>query len=177
MSEEYTPEEVHESLAHETAELIDTILTVELATVDTDGMPDIGYQPYMLTETGMYIYTSKIATNGRNMIAGQPTKAMFIEDSETSKILLARQRVLFNLKNVRAIDRDCDEFETVIAQFQSKYGNIYAQLRTMTDFQMLHFDFGSGSFVRGFAQAFRRSEEGIWGFAGGGVGGKAHENE
>ena len=177
MSEEYTPEEVHESLAHETAELIDTILTAELATVDADGMPDIGYQPYILTETGMYVYVSKIATNARNMIEGQPTKAMFIEDSETSKILLARQRVLFNLKNVRLIERDGDEFETVLAQFKGKYGNIYAKLREMTDFQLLHFDFGSGSFVRGFAQAFIRSDDGIWGFAGGGIGGKGHESE
>ena len=177
MSEEYTPEEVHESLAHETAELIDTIQTVELATVDKDGMPDIGYQPYIITETGMYIYVSKIATNARNMIEGQPTKAMFIEDEQVSKILLARQRVLFNLKNVRAIERDGDEFETVMEQFHAKYGNVYNQLRTMTDFQMLHFDFGSGSFVRGFAQAFRRTDEGIWGFAGGGIGGKAHEND
>ena len=176
MSEEYTPEEVHESLAHETAELIDTIQTVELATVDTDGMPDIGYQPYILTETGMYIYVSKIATNARNMIEGQPTKAMFIEDEQVSKILLARQRVLYNLKNVRLIERDCDEFEKVLEQFQSKYGNVYNQLRTMTDFQMLHFDFGSGSFVRGFAQAFIRSDEGIWGFAGGGIGGKGHRS-
>ena len=177
MSEEYTPEEVHESLAHETSELIDTILTVELATVDKNGMPDIGYQPYVLTETGMYVYVSKIATNARNMIEGQPTKAMFIEDSETSKILLARQRVLFNLKNVRAIERDGDEFEKVFEQFHAKYGNVYNRLREMTDFQMLHFDFASGSFVRGFAQAFIRSEDGIWGFAGGGIGGKGHEND
>ena len=57
--------------------------TLQLATVDADGQPNVSYAPFVQNQEGYFILISEIARHARNLQVNPNVSIMMIEDEDT----------------------------------------------------------------------------------------------
>ncbi len=105
--------------------------TLQLATVDADGRPNVSYAPFVQNQEGYFVLISKIARHARNLLENPQVSLMMIEDEEGAKQLFARKRLTFDAV-ASVIERDTQLWHQVITQmeerFGEKWGSVLAKL-------------------------------------------------
>ncbi|MDF5452122.1 heme utilization protein HutZ, partial [Vibrio parahaemolyticus] len=130
--------------------------TLQLATVDAEGRPNVSYAPYVQNQEGYFVLISKIARHARNLLENPNVSLMMIEDEESSKQLFARKRLTFDaVANV--VERDTEMWQQVVGQMQERFGEIIDGLSQLEDFVLFNLKPESGLFVKGFGQAYQVS--------------------
>ncbi|MGF1692905.1 heme utilization protein HutZ [Photobacterium kagoshimensis] len=132
--------------------------TVQLATVDANGKPNVSYAPFALLDDGYYVLISQIARHARNLLENPQVSLMMIEDEATSKTLYARKRLTFEA-DVSVVERQSEVWLEAVSSLKARFGDIVDGLSGLEDFTMFRLAPTQGLFVKGFGQAFQVSSD------------------
>lgn len=130
--------------------------TLQIATVDEHGRPNVSYAPYVQNQDGFFVLISKIARHANNLQANPAASIMLIEDEEHAKQLFARKRLTFD-STATSVERESEQWHTIIAQMKERFGDIIDGLSQFKDFILFHFSVDQGLYVKGFGQAYQVS--------------------
>jgi putative heme iron utilization protein len=130
-----------------------------LATSNPDGSSLTSYAPFIVNEQRQFtIFTSQLAAHTANLQRTGQASVMLIEDEAAATQIFARRRLTFQCR-ASLIPRDSDEGETVLAQYEARFGKMVGLLKSLPDFQLFQLQPQSGTLVIGFAQAYTLSGE------------------
>ncbi|OAN17701.1 heme utilization protein HutZ [Photobacterium jeanii] len=149
-------ERLQNRLGPEIKEFRESCLTLQLATVDADGKPNVSYAPFALLDDGYYVLISQIARHARNLLENPQVSLMMIEDEGTAKTLYARKRLTFEA-DVSVVERETERWAEAVAGLKTRFGEIIDGLSGLEDFKMFRLAPTQGLFVKGFGQAFQVS--------------------
>ncbi|HHF2876364.1 TPA: heme utilization protein HutZ [Vibrio diabolicus] len=156
MDQQVKQERLQGRLGPEIKEFRQKRRTLQLATVDAEGRPNVSYAPYVQNQEGYFVLISKIARHARNLLENPNVSLMMIEDEESSKQLFARKRLTFDaVANV--VERDTEMWQQVVGQMKERFGEIIDGLSQLEDFVLFNLKPESGLFVKGFGQAYQVS--------------------
>ncbi|MFH4497341.1 heme utilization protein HutZ [Vibrio diabolicus] len=156
MDQQVKQERLQGRLGPEIKEFRQERCTLQLATVDAEGRPNVSYAPYVQNQEGYFVLISKIARHARNLLENPNVSLMMIEDEESSKQLFARKRLTFDaVANV--VERDTEMWHQVVGQMKERFGEIIDGLSQLEDFVLFNLKPESGLFVKGFGQAYQVS--------------------
>jgi heme iron utilization protein len=149
-----------DSIKEEYIQFPDGFDSVLMATVSVDGVPDASYAVYLFHDNAYYVYISELATHTENLMRSAKASLLFIENEEQAQNLFARQRMTLEC-SAQEIERGSDHFEQVLDLFIKRFGNFMQMLKSLNDFHLFRMSPQSGTYVRGFAQAYRLHGEGL----------------
>ncbi|KGY08354.1 MULTISPECIES: heme utilization protein HutZ [Vibrio] len=130
--------------------------TVQIATVDEQGRPNVSYAPYVQNKDGFFVLISKIARHANNLLVNPAASIMLIEDEDNAKHLFARKRLTFD-STATIVERESEQWQVIIAQMRERFGDIIDGLSQFQDFILFHFSVDQGLYVKGFGQAYQVS--------------------
>jgi heme iron utilization protein len=133
--------------------LIDSQLSLLLATGSDNGDADISYAPYVCLENVFYVYVSELAKHTGNMLQRRQASVMFIQPEAEAANLFARQRLVFNCR-VAEIGKDSPSYSRVLDAMRDRFGEVVGVLRSLPDFHLLALTPLQGQYVAGFGKAF-----------------------
>tara|TARA_R100000027_G_scaffold43940_2_gene33051 strand:- start:964 stop:1500 length:537 start_codon:yes stop_codon:yes gene_type:complete len=140
-------------------EMLDSVQSIQLATVNADGFPTASYSPALLDEdNNFYIYISEMADHTGNLMNNGRAALMIIEDEKTADQLFARKRVSFQAK-AEHIASDSPEWEKILDLYVEKYGRVASHLKSMGDFHLFRLVPANGRLVVGFGRAYSISPD------------------
>ncbi len=129
--------------------------TLQLATVSADGEPEASYAPFVVRGDGaMCIYVSDLSRHTANLRVTGRASVLFVASEADTEEMFARVRLTFRCA-VRPHERHSDAFEQILDQFDAEFGEVMKMIRPLEDFHLFALVPESGSYVRGFAQAYR----------------------
>ncbi|NGZ14638.1 heme utilization protein HutZ [Vibrio aestuarianus] len=128
--------------------------TLQLATVDGEGRPNVSYAPFVQNQEGYFILISHIARHARNLEINPHVSLMMIEDESTSKQIYARQRLTFDAV-ASVVPRESTLWQQIIGQMQQRFGEIIDGLSQLQDFSLFQLKVDQGLYVKGFGQAYQ----------------------
>ena len=141
--------------------LLNEFQSIQLGTADQTGVPEASYSPSIVDEgRNFYVHVSELASHTSNLRDSARASVLIIEDESTAENLFARKRVAYQC-SASLIERHSDQWESVIDQFEEKFGKIVGFLRTMEDFHLFKLTPTSGRLVLGFGQAYDVSGTGM----------------
>ncbi|MDG2708638.1 pyridoxamine 5'-phosphate oxidase family protein, partial [Vibrio parahaemolyticus] len=133
MDQQVKQERLQGRLGPEIKEFRQERRTLQLATVDAEGRPNVSYAPYVQNQEGYFVLISKIARHARNLLENPNVSLMMSEDEESSKQLFARKRLTFDaVANV--VERDTEMWHQVVGQMKERFGEIIDGLSQLEDF-------------------------------------------
>ncbi|MGY4677112.1 heme utilization protein HutZ [Pasteurella sp. P03HT] len=150
-------------LGPEIQELKAQCKTIMLATVGSDGNPNVSYAPFAISNGEYQVFISTIARHARNLQEVPKVSLMLIEDESKSRQIFARRRLSFDA-TARIVERETDEWKEGIAALKARQGNLIDELSRMKDFHLFSFKPTQGLFVKGFGQAFQVSNDDLVSF-------------
>jgi putative heme iron utilization protein len=150
----------HETIEQEFETLRNSLKTVQLATVDSQGNPESSYAPYVWIESAFYLYLSDLAKHSANLIVNPSISLLIIEDEKETRNLFARRRIIVK-GEAQKIARKSHQFQTVMTEFKTQFGNFIDVIEPLQDFHLFQIKPRSGRFIRGFAQAYELTGPGL----------------
>ena len=133
--------------------LIDSQLTMLLATSSDNGDADISYAPYICLENVFYVYVSELAKHTSNMLLRRQASVMFIQPEAEAANPFARQRLVFNCR-VAEVGKEESSYSRVLDAMHDRFGEMVGVLRALSDFHLLALAPLQGQYVAGFGKAF-----------------------
>lgn len=127
--------------------------TLQLATVDEQGHPNVSYAPFVQNQHGYFVLISELARHTQNLLTTPQVSLMMVEDENTSRQLFARVRLTFDA-TAKKVERDSNLWLEVISQMEQRHGEIVSGLTQLQDFILFNFLPQKGLFVKGFGQAY-----------------------
>ena len=141
--------------------LLDKFQSIQLGTADQTGVPEASYSPSIVDEgRNFYVHVSELASHTSNLRNSARASVLIIEDESSAENLFARRRVAYQC-SASLIERHSDQWESVVDQFEEKFGKIIGFLRSMEDFHLFKLTPTSGRLVLGFGQAYDVSGAGM----------------
>lgn len=134
-------------------DLIDSLQTMIISSVDAEGLPHTSYAPFIQKEQMFYISISAMSSHTQNLLHSQKTSILFIEDESKSTNIFARKRVSF-IVEIQPIQRKTITFNGAMTLFEDKFGELANIYKSMPDFQLFALKPLSGKAVFGFGQAY-----------------------
>ncbi|MEZ9288267.1 heme utilization protein HutZ [Vibrio lentus] len=156
MEQQVKQERLQGRLGPEIKEFRQERRTLQLATVDEEGRPNVSYAPFVQNQEGYFVLISDIARHARNLKANPQVSLMMIEDEDSSKQLYARKRLTFDAQ-ASVVERETELWSQVIGQMQERFGEIIDGLSQLQDFSLFNLKAENGLFVKGFGQAYQVS--------------------
>ncbi|PMH72956.1 heme utilization protein HutZ [Vibrio cyclitrophicus] len=158
MEQQVKQERLQGRLGPEIKEFRQERRTLQLATVDEEGRPNVSYAPFVQNQEGYFVLISDIARHARNLKVNPQVSLMMIEDEDGSKQLYARKRLTFDAQ-ASVVERETELWTQVIGQMQERFGEIIDGLSQLQDFSLFNLKAENGLFVKGFGQAYQVSGE------------------
>jgi heme utilization protein HutZ len=156
MDQQVKQERLQGRLGPEIKEFRQERRTIQLATVDAEGRPNVSYAPYVQNQEGYFVLISQIARHARNLLENPNVSLMMIEDEDSSKQLFARKRLTFDAV-ATVVERDSEMWQQVVGQMKDRFGEIIDGLSQLEDFVLFNLKAEQGLFVKGFGQAYQVS--------------------
>jgi len=148
-----------EKIQDQYEQLLSTFQTVQLATVNAEGIPTASYSPAVLDdERNVYIYVSEIANHTGNLLSNGKASFMIIEDESASGQLFARKRISFKAE-AAVIERGSEQWDAIMGRFEEKFGRVVEHLKGMDDFHLIRLSPEEGRLVLGFGRAYSISAD------------------
>lgn len=143
------------------AELRQQARTVQLATIDADGLPRCSYTPFAFDDDGaLLIFISELSAHTGDLLGTPRCSAMLIADESASREVYARLRVTWSCR-AEFVEREADGWDEKLGTLKARQGKLVDLLRTLSDFRLFRLVPESGLFVMGFGQAYRLHGEGL----------------
>ncbi len=128
--------------------------SIIISTVNNEGIPNGSYTPFVMDESkNIYIYVSGLSTHTQNLNVNPRVNVLFIEDETKTPQIFARRRLNYDC-TATLIERETDEWKSIVGQFQERFGEIIEMLRGLADFRIFKLTPHSGRFVIGFGAAY-----------------------
>lgn len=142
------------SIREEYIRFPDEFDSVLMATVSASNTPDASYAVYVFHDNAYYVYISELARHTENLLHSAQVCLMFIENEQQAQNLFARQRMTLEC-SASEIERSSTQFAQVLDLFEQRFGSMVKMLRSLSDFHLFRLEPQSGTYVRGFAQAYQ----------------------
>jgi putative heme iron utilization protein len=149
-----------ESIQNELHELLASLKTVHLATIDNSNQPEASYTPFVVFESAYYLFISDLAKHTINLKQNVSISLLFIEDEANSRNYFSRRRAILQGEAV-IIQRDTSRYESVMARFRERFGVFIDVIEPLQDFNLFQINVHKGRYIKGFAQAFELTGEGL----------------
>ena len=149
-----------ESVKREYQKLLENRRSVQMATIDTDGLPEASYAPFVWHDGACYLFLSQLARHTQNLNSNPAISLLLIEDEADSRNQFARRRIIWQGRS-EIVGRETDQFKQVMQAFRERFGDFIDIIEPLQDFQLFKITPTSGRFIRGFAQAFQLSGDGL----------------
>jgi len=134
--------------------LLNGFQSIQLATTGLDGTPEASYAPAIVdAQRNFYVYVSELAAHTANLLKNGKASVLVIEDESIAEVIFARNRVTFTC-TAKHIERHNQEWESVIAEFEKKFGKMMGFLKTMEDFHLFRLEPSCARLVLGFGKAY-----------------------
>lgn len=133
--------------------LLQQCASVQLATLNSDGAPEISYAPYLRHEDCFYVYISRLARHTANLLHSSQVSLLLIQDEAYATNIFARQRLSLQ-GQAQVVNTDEMLYSQLLDRFEQRHGKTVALLRTLPDFLLFRIQVSRASFVQGFGQAF-----------------------
>lgn len=132
-----------------------------LASVASDGTPDASAAPMVMGDAGeFYIYISGLSRHTSNLESNPTAGVLLIQPLQGGENAFARERLSYQCTATR-VQRDTPTFADILQRFSRQFGNIVDTLKNLPDFQLFCLMPLSGTYIRGFGQAWRLSGPGL----------------
>ena len=142
-------------------ELHQTLQSLFLSTLSTDGQANGSYAPYILDEKGdFYIFISQLASHTNDLLSNPQCSILLIEDEQDARQIFARKRVSY-FCHCSVIEKDDPNYAALLDLFELRFTPIMSLLRTLPDFILFKLEIQSGNFVQGFGKAYQVTKEGL----------------
>jgi putative heme iron utilization protein len=138
--------------------LRDSVNSVQMATLDSNHLPDVSYANFVWYKNACNLFLSDLAQHGKNLKANPAISVLMIESEAKVSNQFARKRIVLKGK-VELIPRSDELFDEVMAQFRGRFGPFIDVIQSFEDFKLFRLMPSSGQYVRGFAQAFELTGE------------------
>ena len=139
----------------------DLVESLMLATVDSEGNPNVSYTPFVMDEEkNFYVFVSGMSVHTNNLHANGKASAMFVEDEKETKQIFARRRLTYDC-TASLVEKDNPEWALIADKFAERFGDIIEALRSLPDFRFFKLTHYQGLFVIGFGAAYRISGENL----------------
>jgi putative heme iron utilization protein len=149
-----------ESIQIEFHELLANQKTANLATIDSSNQPEASYTPFVEFESAYYLFISDLAKHTTNIKQNPSISLLFIEDEAKCRNQFSRRRAILQGKGV-IVQRDSAHYQRVMAQFRDKFGGFIDLIEPLLDFNLFQINTHKGRYIRGFAQAFELTGDGL----------------
>lgn len=149
-----------ENVRREYLKFRDSRLSLQIATVDGNSAPEASYAPFVWLDDACYLFLSQLARHTQNLNQNPVVSLLLIEDEAGCRNQFARQRIIWN-GNSEVINRQSALFVEVMALFRQRFGDFIDMIEPLPDFQLFQIRPLSGRYIRGFAQAFQLSGDGL----------------
>jgi putative heme iron utilization protein len=132
-----------------------------LATVSDKGVPEASAMPMVAGDAGeFYIYVSALSRHTANLESNPQAGMLLIQEEQSAPNAFARERLSYRCQATR-VTRDSQRFNDILQEFERRFGPIVETLWNLPDFQLICLSPVSGTYVRGFAQAWQLSGPGL----------------
>ena len=128
--------------------------SAQLATSSAEGIPEASYAPFIRKGRSFYVYVSELSQHTVNLAVNPRASLLLIENENDARNLFARRRVTYQCK-CEEVERGSAPFESAMDRFQAKFGDFIGLLRNLGDFHLYRITPYTGTYVAGFARAFR----------------------
>ena len=145
-----------DEIQNEISGLLSSLKSAQLATLNAEQQAEISYAPYLKQGDRFFIFISELAAHTQNLKIHSKLSLMFIEDESTSKTVFARKRLILSCRS-KFIERENKNWNQLLVAFEAAQGPTIQLLKTLPDFCLFELKFDSGSFVKGFGQAYQLS--------------------
>ena len=126
-----------------------------LTTVSEHGIPDSSLAEFIRLEDDYYVYLSQFSVTARNLMHDRRVSLLLVEDAPDSVPEVSRKRVILKSVATRIQRRGDSLTLTVLDRLQKHCRHAAANLRGLAGYCLFKITPLSGSFVRGFADAYR----------------------
>jgi putative heme iron utilization protein len=143
-----------DALAEEFREFLGSFDSLQLATASRGGEPEASYAPFYRGGGNFFIYISDLSRHAANLAENPRAAVMLLEDEAEAKNPFARRRATYQCL-AEEVPRGSQEFELTMDAMQEAFGNFVGMVRKLGDFHLYRLEPIAGSYVAGFARAFR----------------------
>ena len=140
-------------MADECRRFLASFQSAQLATVSTDGRPDISYAPFIFQNEAFYLLVSELSAHTGNMRYQRHAALLFIEDEGDAAQIYTRRRLSFSCL-AEVCERNGETWEQMIPLFRSRFGPVVDTLARLNDFILFQLIPERGRWVTGFGKAY-----------------------
>ena len=133
--------------------LIDSAEGAHLATLGDAAGPEASYAPCAWHDGDCYLFLSALSSHTANLRRDPRISLMLLQEASSAPNPFARQRVSLRGK-VETVDRESGLYTAALAEFHRRFGEVMGLLESLPDFTLFRIELETGSFVRGFGQAY-----------------------
>lgn len=134
--------------------LHESVLSVILSTINSNGDVETSYSPYFFDGKDYYILIADLAPHSQNIKANAHISAFIIEDESKTKNIYARKRLSFQA-TANMIEKDSELFNAIIEQFALRVSKMVYMLSEMKDFNLFKISPMQGRLVIGFGKTYQ----------------------
>ena len=136
--------------------LRESITSVQLATLTSNNHPEASYAPCAWFDGDCYLYLSGLSSHSANLERNSRISLLLIEEAANAPNAFARKRASLH-GTAQIIKKDDVAFANVMQVFHQRFGKVMQVIEPLPDFRLFRVDATSGSFIRGFGQAYELS--------------------
>jgi putative heme iron utilization protein len=140
-------------LTDEISEFIDGRMSLNLATIDSEGMPFASYAPFAIGDNCIYLLLSDVAGHAVNLKNNPNASVLIIEDEQDAQHLFARVRVNLTLTS-QTPKFESEEWKLGLNTLKARHGEMIENLAGHTDFNLFKLTPVKGRYVKGFGKAY-----------------------
>ncbi|MEO0437530.1 MAG: pyridoxamine 5'-phosphate oxidase family protein [Pseudomonadota bacterium] len=144
---------LEQRLNEEVLEFIGDRRSLQIASIDEEGVPFASYAPFAADDRSFYVVLSDIAVHGKNLLWEPRGSILLIEDEDSAEELFARRRVSYQVR-AEAPEVNSVEWSTGVDLLEKRLGKMPRMLSELDDFRVFRLHPLSGRYVKGFGAAY-----------------------
>lgn len=135
-------------------DLLDSLKSVIIGTIDPQGNPHTSYAPFVMDEQkNMYLLGSELADHTHHLLKTGKASLLLIDDEAKTAQIFGRNRLNFNC-NVTEIQRSESQWDYIISQLTARFGETVTMIASLKDFHLFKFTPHNGRLVLGFGRIY-----------------------
>lgn len=131
--------------------LLQSCRSLQLATVDENGLPHMSYAPFIRQSEHFFIFVSQLAGHTQHLKDRPNASIMIIKDEADCRNIFARERCI---AAVCVETLAPDTAGRILDRMEVELGNTLALLRTLPDFVLFRLTAVDARYIAGFGKAF-----------------------
>lgn len=130
--------------------LLESVATLALATLDDSGLPLVSSAPYLLDENAFYLYVSGLSPHTSQMLKNPRVGILITEPALAKSQVFALPRLSLSCQALEITSGK----EPILEKMEKRHGKTVALLKTLPDFRLMKLVPDTGRLILGFGQAW-----------------------